>query len=338
MNNRLKQVFGVVCLGLLLGCAADGGREGGANPDGSGSDHGAGGEDSDDGVCVPQSCAALGAQCGVIEDGCGGFAECGGCDDGLTCGGTGMSFQCGEGSCVPLSCDEVGAQCGPVADGCGGVIECGGCAGPGESCVDGSCVVLSCGDAPENACGGCVDLALAPGDSCGCGSPALCDGDGHLICDDGTGRYDELVLPQTSDAVDGWGQAEGTIELLPGGYRDVDSYEVHVDDTFYGLLQPEFEYQHPGGFEARVCVSFVHDTWGRAYTVHCEDESIDLGSSSCCKVVGPEQSGVRFGVNWNVDIPTPTNEDGTWEISVSSYATGEVAPDFCAGYSLRYSF
>src|SRR5690606_35160570 len=139
-----------------------------------------------------------------------------------------------------------------------------GCAGEGESCVDGQCVVLACGDRPENACGGCAVLALAPGDLRGRRSAGMCVGVGHLVCDDGTDLYEEIVLPSTSDAADGWGQVRGTIELLPSGFWDADEYEVHVDDTFYGLLQPEFEYTHPGGFEARVCVGFVHDTWGRA--------------------------------------------------------------------------
>ena len=36
--------------------------------------------------CVPTTCAAEGAQCGQIDDGCGGMLECGGCPGAQTCG------------------------------------------------------------------------------------------------------------------------------------------------------------------------------------------------------------------------------------------------------------
>ena len=36
--------------------------------------------------CVPLSCQALGALCGIVSDRCGGQLHCGGCDAGLVCG------------------------------------------------------------------------------------------------------------------------------------------------------------------------------------------------------------------------------------------------------------
>lgn len=44
-------------------------------------------------ACVPTTCAAAGATCGSISDGCGGTLTCGTCGAGYTCGGT-NSCQC----------------------------------------------------------------------------------------------------------------------------------------------------------------------------------------------------------------------------------------------------
>ncbi len=49
---------------------------------------------SDDGGCTPMSCAELGAECGVLNDGCSSVVQCGECDGEATCGGDGVPFQC----------------------------------------------------------------------------------------------------------------------------------------------------------------------------------------------------------------------------------------------------
>jgi hypothetical protein len=36
--------------------------------------------------CVPQTCHALGAQCGSVGDGCGGTLDCGACTGSRVCG------------------------------------------------------------------------------------------------------------------------------------------------------------------------------------------------------------------------------------------------------------
>jgi hypothetical protein len=51
--------------------------------------------------CEPTSCAAAGASCGVLDDGCGGTLECGECGDGLTCGGDGVANVCAPGASEP---------------------------------------------------------------------------------------------------------------------------------------------------------------------------------------------------------------------------------------------
>lgn len=49
-------------------------------------------------TCTPTTCAAQGATCGSIPDGCGGTLQCGGCASGSTCGGGGTPNVCGGGS------------------------------------------------------------------------------------------------------------------------------------------------------------------------------------------------------------------------------------------------
>ena len=81
-------------------------------------------------TCQPKTCQDLGFNCGESGDGCddGVTLQCGTCSMGQTCGGGGMSGQCGTGPmCTPLTCQEVGAQCGIIGDGCGSTVNCGDC-------------------------------------------------------------------------------------------------------------------------------------------------------------------------------------------------------------------
>ncbi|HEX9102297.1 MAG TPA: tryptophan synthase alpha chain, partial [Polyangia bacterium] len=45
--------------------------------------------------CTPTTCAAAGAQCGIIGNGCGGTVDCGACAPGTVCGGGGAN-KCGS--------------------------------------------------------------------------------------------------------------------------------------------------------------------------------------------------------------------------------------------------
>jgi hypothetical protein len=83
--------------------------------------------------CTPTTCAAQGANCGTIDDGCGTTLECGTCTLPDTCGGGGADNVCG---CIADCTDRV---CG--SDGCGG--SCG-------TCAEGSC----------NSEGLCADAGL----------------------------------------------------------------------------------------------------------------------------------------------------------------------------------
>jgi hypothetical protein len=81
-------------------------------------------------TCTPQTCASLGAKCGMANDGCATIIDCGSCAPPETCGGSGVPNQCG---CTPKTCDAEGANCGTVPDGCGGMLSCGTCPG-GKIC------------------------------------------------------------------------------------------------------------------------------------------------------------------------------------------------------------
>ena len=85
-------------------------------------------------ACPPLTCAAGGASCGPLPDGCGATLDCGGCAGSASC----VAGTCV--ACTPRSCAAAGASCGSVSDGCGGSLACGGCGGP-ERCVANSCRV-----------------------------------------------------------------------------------------------------------------------------------------------------------------------------------------------------
>jgi len=141
--------------------------------------------------CTPLTCAAYPNTCGVQSDGCGGLTQdCNPCTAPQTCGGAGVSGQCGtppSTTCTPQPC-PASIQCGPASDGCGGVIaSCGTCTAPqtcgggGTSGVCGGnsgCTPLTC--AQQNiSCGpagdGCGNVIA----SCGtCTAPQTCGGGG----------------------------------------------------------------------------------------------------------------------------------------------------------------
>ncbi|HEY8086989.1 MAG TPA: hypothetical protein VIF09_04070, partial [Polyangiaceae bacterium] len=89
------------------------------------------------GSCQPETCAQQNIFCGPAGDGCGNLIQsCGTCTPPQTCGGGGVSGQCGggdAGTCTPKSCAAQGLQCGTASDGCGNVINCPNCPN-GQTC------------------------------------------------------------------------------------------------------------------------------------------------------------------------------------------------------------
>ncbi len=125
-------------------------------------------------ICIPRSCAQAGAECGTIDDGCGGTTGCGGCppfdtpicvgnscqaacdvaEEGIPCDSDANACTdevCSDGSCTlrgtptcsPPGC-WVAAACNPMSGGCelsgylGDGVPCDGFGGPGV-CADGFC-------------------------------------------------------------------------------------------------------------------------------------------------------------------------------------------------------
>ena len=121
-------------------------------------------------VCVPETCQSLGAECGLIGDGCGNTLNCGSADDGLACNGveTCVNNQIVAGT--PLVCDDNNV--------CNGQETCddnSGCvAGTPLSCDDG----LFCNG--EETCN--------PLSGCQPGTPPTCPADTEctsFACDEG---------------------------------------------------------------------------------------------------------------------------------------------------------
>jgi hypothetical protein len=134
-------------------------------------------------TCTPKTCAELGTTCGLVNDGCGNFIDCGGCTAPESCGGTGVPNVC---ACAPTSCSSQGKNCGTMPDGCGGTQDCGEC-DTGDTCTDNICVLnpprtfacvpqdcdtqrKDCGTVSDG-CGGTLDCGT-------CSSPRTCGGAG----------------------------------------------------------------------------------------------------------------------------------------------------------------
>jgi hypothetical protein len=117
-------------------------------------------------ACQPTTCAAAGAECGLLGDGCGGTLQCGTCPQGETCGGGGTANVCGAPpppACEPTTCEAAGAECGLLGDGCGGTLQCGTCP-EGETCGGGGTANV-CSAPPPPACE--PTTCEAAGEECG---------------------------------------------------------------------------------------------------------------------------------------------------------------------------
>ena len=68
--------------------------------------------------CALVTCEDAEAQCGSLNDGCGGMLECGQCLDSEECG-IETPNQCTNTSCESIDCEHANAECGAIDNGCG---------------------------------------------------------------------------------------------------------------------------------------------------------------------------------------------------------------------------
>ncbi len=130
-------------------------------------------------ACTPATCDERGAQCGLMDNGCGEIMDCGGCASPATCGGGGTPYVCEAPPCAPTTCEQEGKNCGQLPDGCGGELACGDCQ-PGQSCGaggeanvcgEGTCVPRTCDEAGAQ-CGKISETCGGGGEPNLCGKPA----------------------------------------------------------------------------------------------------------------------------------------------------------------------
>jgi hypothetical protein len=154
-------------------------------------------------TCTPTPAAtACAGKCGLVSNGCGvevngGLIDCTAlfpCPMGQTCGGGGVTNQCGAGSssmCTPIpqatAC--AGKTCGTASDGCTSFYTCGSGCGTGQACINGGCQGTTCQPIPRttacagmecgqvgDGCSGTHDCGTCPtGESCGLRTAFTCD-------------------------------------------------------------------------------------------------------------------------------------------------------------------
>jgi hypothetical protein len=282
------------------------------------------GDDDGDAACTPWTCAQAGAACGTIPDGCDGMLECGTCTEEDT-------------ACVPRTCETENATCGQRDDGCGGMLECGTCE-DGGACVTGACVQLACGNHEKNACGGCDAMPLEPGDLCPCGEAAVCDPNLKFIVCQNDG---EPQQPDTTDAYDPWTLVSQHLEGYAGYYgpevhAQYEYIRVNVDDTFWGLMQPEMTFRYSGDVPVTVCMSASDGDGSLAVLARCSDTGGPWNGNGCCKEVAAGQTTVNIGLQINLGIPNPGDDDLSVRMTVSPSAL--MAHPYCSAYSIQYRF
>ncbi|MBI5525242.1 MAG: formylglycine-generating enzyme family protein [Deltaproteobacteria bacterium] len=134
--------------------------------------------------CTPtEKTATCTGKCGEVPDGCGGFHDCGSCQNGYECDGGTNKCACTSGIVCGVQCchsvsdvchqsacctkadptELCAAKCGIASDGCGGSYDCGPCSGcgpsptgkGGEMCwVTSGDFWMGCNGAADNECEG----------------------------------------------------------------------------------------------------------------------------------------------------------------------------------------
>ncbi|AUX44938.1 uncharacterized protein SOCE26_064080 [Sorangium cellulosum] len=237
--------------------------------------------------CVPTTCAAVGATCGTVSDGCGDTLDCGSCAAGSTC----QAGQCKD-LCQTVNPCLNGSTCTPVPTGV--ICTClPGYVGPncqinrndcspnpclnGGTCTDGvnshtcACPAGFTGTNCETAA--CVPTTCAAqGATCGtipdgCGGTLTCGScAAGSACEDGTCQPSGPVCP--CEALPGW------LDFVVSGTECI---------NYSGELTAVYLYLKDTGSSRGISVhSAIEESPGTP------------GSPDLCGVVGPNNVGNAF--------------------------------------------
>ncbi len=206
---------------------------------------------------------------------------------------------------VPGTYTSIAGRCGVTP---GGTIACWG--GFGEACNQPLEQAVE-GLEPANICGKCdVTVSFGEGEECACGGTFACDqGAEGYACKEGNETLETAsALPATDDSVDDWQTVDSTLDVY-----DIDWFKVEVDDTFGGILEPEFRLVLPVGHVAELCGEYRDGT--------------TAGDSACVTVTGGEPTILALDPDLGVG-------DGFAAMQIV-YIGGA---DTCASYELSYRF
>lgn len=154
-------------------------------------------------MCTPAAdadvCAAVGAECGFVSNGCGGLADCGGCLGDEKCGARGIGNRCDLPE-LPNECVAAFRECGTLKSACGLTLDCGECTRPGDVCsvagrCEPPCESATCDTTYAGFCGVGLPEKCTPGKTldCPCPSGKSCDASAP-------GAVGSCVVPSGCDA------------------------------------------------------------------------------------------------------------------------------------------
>ncbi len=314
--------------------------------------------------CTAQPAATLcaaaktksGVECGIITDGCGGYADCGGCQAGFACGAQGDPNRC-EPQETPTECATLGHNCGTLTSECGGTVNCGSCTPPavcnpngicGPPCTPMTCAMLGnpqCGLVGDG-CGGMVKCNDCPDSTytceanhtcckkkscsvdyagkCGTGLSDGCGGTVDCGCSSGSCTSTTAGTAGTccvNSATCPAGACNTTVtNTCTGAPIPCTCDSTHWCDTTQNMCEPK-----------KTCADYVPDVPGKPPDICSNGGSFDSGGGvliACPCVTG------EYCVNGSGMVVTGTNR-GTCCVdnACAGKTCGTMVPNSCTGVS-----